>query len=109
MHGPDGHLIAVEPGKEREAGEQEQGRLDKGMERQTQLTAYFRYNARMAAEGTPLRLTYNNAYQRIYYNRATKRWYQYQQQGRAEKTISCLRTLSPNCLELLVFFLTFKY
>lgn len=102
VHGPDGKLIPVTPGEELDAALKEELRKKRGQERKSQLTAYFNYNAEMAAKGTPLHLTYDRAYKCIHFDNRDQKWKEYKMQGKMDKVITRIKTVSPANLELLV-------
>uniref|UniRef100_A0A914M1P1 ATP-dependent DNA helicase n=3 Tax=Meloidogyne TaxID=189290 RepID=A0A914M1P1_MELIC len=100
IHGPQGHHVAVEEGRELEIAENLQRRLNEGEERRTQLTAYFDFNRQRQLIGEqPAGLTYGNAYKQLRYNIHKKNWqisvYKH------HKKLCRIRTVSPTNLELL--------
>uniref|UniRef100_A0A183BU32 ATP-dependent DNA helicase n=1 Tax=Globodera pallida TaxID=36090 RepID=A0A183BU32_GLOPA len=110
VHGPEGHLVAVDQSfadeEEREnaiceAAQREEERRETGEERVTQLTAYFAYNRdRSSAEG-PLHLTYATCYKKLRFDHTKRRWQPYVCDAREGQKLCRLKTVAPGQLELL--------
>uniref|UniRef100_A0A183C0C5 ATP-dependent DNA helicase n=1 Tax=Globodera pallida TaxID=36090 RepID=A0A183C0C5_GLOPA len=86
VHGPEGHLVAVDQSfadeEEREnaiceAAQREEERRATGEERTTQLTAYFDYNRDRSSADGPLHLTYATCYKKLRFDHTKRRWQPY--------------------------------
>uniref|UniRef100_A0A183BNP0 ATP-dependent DNA helicase n=1 Tax=Globodera pallida TaxID=36090 RepID=A0A183BNP0_GLOPA len=86
VHGPEGHLVAVDQSyadeEEREnaiceAAQREEERRATGEERVTQLTAYFAYNRDRSSADGPLHLTYATCYKKLRFDLTKRRWQAY--------------------------------